>query len=602
MTRFTIGTSDARLAARSTATRQRVRSTVMLALSVAAAVLAPLAPRQVARAQWVTVHESFYYPADHNWSFRRHYQSADRLFNAFDYGHAILYELLWTRPDAPASLLEEKEYRFITETLLASPPRLPVVEEAIAPKYAQLAPEAKAMFEWAHVLHRQLYDVLGDPRMEQAEKDREVRRLLDHYFSRPDLAFSRKPKSMALMQEQPYSLAFRQGWPTFNGLIWAYHWLQVGLYEPLVVGRDFAERQAMVEAAVARFRQMLLDPPSGMPHQMPMTPAIAPTFAARYPEAAIVFDNLHSMHDVISDILANPAVPRDRKRAEILLAAERFRDDTTSVITQAAWLAMAQHMGIENQGGPAVGFMPELPSPTVTYGAVMQHDPVTGAMVGMAHGEVLGGAHAGHGTGKGAATPHVAAHRGTSAMSHPGVHDAARDTIPQVPRGAPRDSMQHAGHAPELHARHHGAQADTLRRAVTDSAFAELQARGMVAMGVDQYASRHVFESRPDGGRIDYRTAPGDTAGARTIRAHLREIRDAFARGDFSIPAFVHDGPVPGTDVMAARREHLHYRVEDVDGGAILHITTHDAEALRAVHTFLAFQRQDHRTGHQHDH
>jgi hypothetical protein len=53
---------------------------------------------------------------------------------------------------------------------------------------------------------------------------------------------------------------------------------------------------------------------------MPMTPSVAPRFATRYPEAAIIFDNLHSMHDVISDILANDAVPRGRKRDEILRA------------------------------------------------------------------------------------------------------------------------------------------------------------------------------------------------------------------------------------------------------------------------------------------
>jgi hypothetical protein len=134
-----------------------------------------------------------------------------------------------------------------------------------------------------------------------------------------------------------------------------------------------------------------------MPHVMPMTPAVAPQFAARYPEAAIIFDNLHSMHDVISDILANPSVPRDRKRAEILLAARRYRDDTSFVITPQVWRTMAGHMGIENMGGPAVGFLPRLPTPTVTYGAVMRHDDRTGEMTGFAYGSAVGEAHAQHG-------------------------------------------------------------------------------------------------------------------------------------------------------------------------------------------------------------
>ncbi len=194
------------------------------------------------------------------------------------------------------------------------------------------------------------------------------------------------------MQEQPYSLAFRKTYPKFNGLIWAYHWLQVGLYEPLLVGTTSAARQAGVRATVTRFWQMLGTPPTTLPHQMPMTAVVAPTFAARYPEAAIVFDNLHSMHDVVSDVLANPSVPRSRKRAELLRAAARFRDDTTLVMASTeAWRTMSREMGIENMGGPAVGFLPTLPTPTVSYGAVMHHDDRTGRMVSMPYGTMTGG-------------------------------------------------------------------------------------------------------------------------------------------------------------------------------------------------------------------
>ncbi len=327
-----------------------------------------------AHAQWSTVYEQFYLPGDHNFAFRRNYPAADRLFNAFDYGHAILYEVLLTRPADAPTRLEEREYAFLTTTLLNRPPRLPLVEDAVEPMYARLAPEAKAMFEWAHILHRQVYDVLADERMDAAAKDRELRRLEAYYLARRDLAFSTRPKTMALMQEQPYSLAFRTGFPKFNGLIWAYHWLQVGLYEPLVVGRTVEERQAGVSATVARFRQMLLAPPDGFPVLMPMTAAIAPEFAKRWPTLAILFDNLHSMHDVISDILANPSVPRGEKRAEILKAARAYRDDTTEVMSVEGWRRMSAMMGVHNQGGSAVGFLPGLPKPTVPRGFVMRHD------------------------------------------------------------------------------------------------------------------------------------------------------------------------------------------------------------------------------------
>ena len=364
------------------------RRSVTRAALVASAALASAAPG--AGAQWSTTYEQFYLQAPHNWTFRDRYQSADRLFNAFDYGHAILYETLWTKPNAPAAALEQREYDYLTKKVLVKPPRVPLEEGAIEIAYVQLAPEAKTMFEWAHILHRQMYDVLADERLSDRQKDAEVARLIAYYRTRRDAAFSSKPKSMELMQEQPYSLAFRQKYPKFNGLIWAYHWLQVGLYEPLIVNTTPESRQTGVRATVARFWQMLDDAPTKMPYQMPMTAAIAPRFAARYPEAAIIFDNLHSMHDVISDLLANPGVPRNRKRAEILRAARAYRDDTSYVMPVEAWLTMSREMGVENMGGPSVGFLPELPTPTVTYGAVMEHDEQTGRMTGMKVGRMTG--------------------------------------------------------------------------------------------------------------------------------------------------------------------------------------------------------------------
>jgi hypothetical protein len=313
-----------------------------------------VAASSVAWGQWSTTHEQFYRQASQNWEFRRSYPTVDRLFNAFDYGHAILYETLLTSPAAPASRLEQREFDFITKRLLVKPPRVPLEESAIEVEYAKLVPEAKEMFDWAHVLHRQVYDVWSDERLSDEQKDREVRALVTYYRSRRDVAFSARPKDMTLMEGQPYSLAFRRRYPKFNGLIWAYHWLQIGVYEPLVTGKTPQARRAGVNLAVARFRRMLDDPPNRMPKVMPMTAAVAPEFSRRYPDVAIIFDNLHSMHDVISDVLADSAVPRSRKRAEILRAAARSRDDTTSVATEAEWRDMAEEMGVNQMGGLAV--------------------------------------------------------------------------------------------------------------------------------------------------------------------------------------------------------------------------------------------------------
>jgi hypothetical protein len=79
-----------------------------------------------------------------------------------------------------------------------------------------------------------------------------------------------------------------------------------------------------------------------------------PAFAARYPEAAIIFDTLHAMHDVVSDILASPGFTRQMKRRELLAAAARYRDDSSSVTTRAEWLEMSHAMGVERMGGVSV--------------------------------------------------------------------------------------------------------------------------------------------------------------------------------------------------------------------------------------------------------
>jgi hypothetical protein len=134
-----------------------------------------------------------------------------------------------------------------------------------------------------------------------------------------------------------------------------------------------------------------------------------------------------------------------------------------------------------------------------------------------------------------------------------------------------------------------------------DSDFTELQERGRVAMGVDQYTSTHRFDALPDGGRIELQRDEDDPEGIGEIRQHLQEIVAAFRQGDFRIPAFVHAMEVPGTEVMSRRRDRIRYTYSELPRGGEIRITTEDPEALRAIHEFMAFQRQDHRAGgHEH--
>ncbi len=300
--------------------------------------------------------EQFYFPGSFNWQFLKHYPEGGRLFNAFDYGHAVLYEKLLVKPAELGRELEQRQFDYLTTDLLVRPPRFAVAEEAIEPSYAKLAWRAKMMFDWAHVLHRQIYDIYADPRLARAEQDRLIERVTDYYLSNRRYAFTTVPKSMALMDEQYFSQVFRREYPKFNGLIWAYHWLQVGLYEPLIEGRTAAEKKAGVRETIARFWSMIDAPHTRFPRVMPMTSTIAPRFSAAHPRAAVIFDNLHMTHDIISDILAADTVPADGKRAAIYAALDQMQDPTRDTMTMEMWRNMGETMGgIGVMGGPATG-------------------------------------------------------------------------------------------------------------------------------------------------------------------------------------------------------------------------------------------------------
>jgi hypothetical protein len=130
-----------------------------------------------------------------------------------------------------------------------------------------------------------------------------------------------------------------------------------------------------------------------------------------------------------------------------------------------------------------------------------------------------------------------------------------------------------------------------------DHAFVQLQQRGQVAMGVDQYTSYHRFERLPDGGRIVLERDPSDPAGVAQIRRHMQEIAGSFQAGNFALPGFVHGREVPGARVMQSRRARISYIPHSTASGGQLLIISHDSLAIGAIHEFLDFQRHDHRVG-----
>jgi hypothetical protein len=122
--------------------------------------------------------------------------------------------------------------------------------------------------------------------------------------------------------------------------------------------------------------------------------------------------------------------------------------------------------------------------------------------------------------------------------------------------------------------------------------------RGDHVMGFDHEKTTHHFLLRPDGGAIEVTANDaGDEESRDQIRKHLGHIAKMFAEGNFKAPMLIHDRVPPGVPVMERLRGEIRYNYEDVKRGGRVTIKTANGEALRAVHEFLRFQIEDHRTG-----
>ncbi len=127
---------------------------------------------------------------------------------------------------------------------------------------------------------------------------------------------------------------------------------------------------------------------------------------------------------------------------------------------------------------------------------------------------------------------------------------------------------------------------------------AGVDSRGDHAMGFDHTRTAHHFLLKPDGGiiRVEVNDSTDD-ASRSSIRMHLSHIAKSFAGGDFDIPMFIHDRVPPGVPVMKRKKAQIAYEFREIPTGGEVVITTSDRKAIAAIHDFLKFQIEDHRTG-----
>ena len=122
--------------------------------------------------------------------------------------------------------------------------------------------------------------------------------------------------------------------------------------------------------------------------------------------------------------------------------------------------------------------------------------------------------------------------------------------------------------------------------------------RGDHVMGFDHTKTAHHFRLTRSGGRIEAEANdPADTSSRDQIRMHLTHIAKMFSEGDFDAPMLIHEKVPPGVPVMKELRASIQYRFEPTERGGRIVIGTKDARALAAIHEFLRFQIDDHKTG-----
>lgn len=238
------------------------------------------------------------------------YPDAQRLLFAFDYGHALVYERLLLNK-GKISDPEKFEKQILSEVIaiLKNPPRVKVDEDDIAPQYVYTFPLLLDLFDWSHALHQFVLDVLATSEDRGQGMISRVNELFSTYKTNRPIAITDVCKTMLFMDGHYFSKSFRRQFPSFNLLIWSYHWFQIKLYEDLLKPTR-VERDLAVANTVKEFWALISDlPDSADFDMMPETAKEAPTFARLFPTIPAAFDNNHMLHDIVSDLLTSDQVP-----------------------------------------------------------------------------------------------------------------------------------------------------------------------------------------------------------------------------------------------------------------------------------------------------
>jgi hypothetical protein len=285
------------------------RLTRLASLALAAFLLVPAAPAGAERRdKWFRIRVPGYN------TFYRLYNPTYRIGALANYWNLNVYDVLMTQPDTQH--VEGPYYTRLRELALGGRIRLDPDVETASPRFARLAWGVGESFMWAHHLHENAFDAYAAPDMTMEERHRIVERATDDYFRNPR-ALAGVELPMETIRALPYHGAFARRYPRVNGLVWAGHWVHAGVYEgQLDVLRGEKSRSEVIAEVDAEFVRLIHEPADEHPHFS----HIAEEFTALHPRASAIFSNMHMLHDMVADILADDSITD--KRAAIFEARD----------------------------------------------------------------------------------------------------------------------------------------------------------------------------------------------------------------------------------------------------------------------------------------
>ena len=114
-------------------------------------------------------------------------------------------------------------------------------------------------------------------------------------------------------------------------------------------------------------------------------------------------------------------------------------------------------------------------------------------------------------------------------------------------------------------------------------------------MPFDLEETTHVFRPTSSGGvQTVVANDVSDAEEVALIRQHLAEETEAFRRGDFSDPAFIHGDDMPGIQKLSEHLGELEVTYSEVEGGAQIVYETVEPGLVAALHVWFKAQLTDH--------